>query len=171
MKSFAIYLPALFATGTFAAQFFKLGAASSLQKRLTCGTGNTCQEACGGGAIQCGTSGSHCYDPTLGETCCLADEHYCLKDQFCAPVVGYCCDNGEDAATCAVRQGFTLTPSAPTSTPAAAASTAVTILSSGAMAPTITSTGPAITFTGAAVKKDSAAGAILMGAIGLMAAL
>ncbi len=67
MKASVLYLLALLATEISAAQFFKNGPFGSLEKRVHCGFGDTCQEACGGGAIQCGASGDHCYDPTLGE--------------------------------------------------------------------------------------------------------
>jgi hypothetical protein len=96
---------------------------------------------------------------------------------------------GEDPATCAVRQKFSLPATIAASTPAVVVSSAPPLVASSA-APvvsvtppvivptpsavsnfTATSTAPPVQFTGAAVKKDSAAGAILMGAIGLMAVL
>ena len=82
-------------------------------------------------------------------------------------------NQGEDPATCAVRQSFTLPTIEATSTPAAVASSspyATTNVSSVATSATVTSSTSAIKFTGAAMKKDSAAGAIL-GVLGLMAAL
>ncbi|KAH8696959.1 hypothetical protein GQ44DRAFT_832385 [Phaeosphaeriaceae sp. PMI808] len=113
-------------------------------------------------------------------TCC-SNGHYCPAGQFCAPVVGYCCRNGEDPATCAVRQNFSLPATAAASTPAVVAPSAppgvpssppaVTPTPSAATITTATSTTPVVQFTGAAEKKDSAAGAILMGVIGLMAVL
>ncbi|OCL10047.1 hypothetical protein AOQ84DRAFT_7890 [Glonium stellatum] len=113
MKTSSLLVQFLFIYGCLAHEFFKLGS-GPFQKRTTCGRGATCQQACGGGAIPCGTSGNHCYDPTLGETCCTADEHYCVKGQYCAPVVGYCCSNSETPANCASRLSFTLPPTTST---------------------------------------------------------
>jgi hypothetical protein len=88
---------------------------------------------------------------------------------------------GEDPATCAVRQKFSLPATVAASTPAVVASSAAPVVSvtPPVIAPTpsavsnftATSTAPVVQFTGAAVKHDSAVGAILMGAIGLMAIL
>ncbi|KAK0118985.1 hypothetical protein ONS95_007852 [Cadophora gregata] len=69
----------------------------------------TCLETYGGGSVDCGGQDSlFCYDPTLGETCCEMDNGYCVAGDFCAPVAGYCCTNGEDPETCAARLNFTL---------------------------------------------------------------
>ncbi|KAJ8115241.1 hypothetical protein OPT61_g3066 [Boeremia exigua] len=80
---------------------------------------------------------------------------------------------GEDPATCAIRQSFSL-PTNPATTVSAAntpsLTTATTNLSSIAISATTTVTTSAVQFTGAASRKDSAAGAIL-GALGLLAAL
>jgi hypothetical protein len=36
-----------------------------------CGEGETCAEACGATYVQCpSTSGTYCYDPTIGDHCC-----------------------------------------------------------------------------------------------------
>jgi hypothetical protein len=36
-----------------------------------CGEGETCAEACGATYVQCpSTSGTYCYDPTVGDHCC-----------------------------------------------------------------------------------------------------
>ncbi|KAF2498958.1 hypothetical protein BU16DRAFT_309957 [Lophium mytilinum] len=32
--------------------------------------GTTCEEACGLGAVECGTLGNNCYFPGLGDQCC-----------------------------------------------------------------------------------------------------
>lgn len=80
---------------------------------------------------------------------------------------------GEDPATCAVRQSFTIPASAAATTSAEETSSVTlptTNLSSIAVSASVTTTSSAVEFTGAASKKDSRAGAIL-GAIGLLAAL
>ncbi|OCK75608.1 hypothetical protein K432DRAFT_446587 [Lepidopterella palustris CBS 459.81] len=115
MRTSISLILAFLACGSLAEEFFKLGPAGLFQRRTTCGHGATCQEACGGQAIPCGTSGYHCYDPSLGESCCAADEHYCPKGEFCAPVVGYCCLNSETPANCASRLSFSLPASSATS--------------------------------------------------------
>jgi len=226
MKISSLVLPFLFTYSCLAHEFFKLSSPNPLQKRTSCGRGDTCQEACGGGAIPCGTSGNHCYDPTLGESCCTADEHYCLKGQYCAPVVGYCCNDSETPSSCASRLSFTLplatatlftsesatpaststvapvystssskpsstsvratssspkasssqiqalstTKSVPTSASSSISASSTTSKASSVAATTTTRTVSVTAFTGAAMK-DSAPGAIFMGAAYLLAAL
>ncbi|KAF4636085.1 hypothetical protein G7Y89_g2002 [Cudoniella acicularis] len=50
-------------------------------------------------------------------SCCLLDDGYCKAGDFCAPVAGFCCHNGEDPQTCATRLDFSLPPSLPASLP------------------------------------------------------
>ncbi|CAK7208203.1 hypothetical protein SBRCBS47491_000012 [Sporothrix bragantina] len=52
-----------------------------------------------------------CYNPSIGQSCC-ADNGYCDRGQYCAPVAGYCCLDSEDLQTCATNAGFQLPPSA-----------------------------------------------------------
>lgn len=125
---------------TFASAFATLAPASStfhspiIQPLLKRGY-QTCAQTYGGGSITCGDINSlYCYDPTLGETCCLLDEGYCKAGDFCAAVAGFCCHDGEDPLTCAIRQSFTLP--APFSTPTTAA---LISSSSAVVTPTATS--------------------------------
>ncbi|CZR50802.1 uncharacterized protein PAC_00676 [Phialocephala subalpina] len=85
----------------------------------------TCQETYGAGSISCGPVDNHyCYNPTLGETCCLLDDGYCGAGDFCAPVAGFCCHNTETPGVCAARLSFSLpSSSVATSTPAKGTST------------------------------------------------
>ncbi|KAK8138437.1 hypothetical protein PG984_001817 [Apiospora sp. TS-2023a] len=65
-----------------------------------------CEETYGTGAQFCGGASSRfCFKPNLGQTCC-PDNGYCDKGFYCAPVVKYCCAEGEDLATCARNAGF-----------------------------------------------------------------
>ncbi|KAF2501258.1 hypothetical protein BU16DRAFT_194698 [Lophium mytilinum] len=107
MKLSTVLLPAIFACGTLAEDFFRFAQGGMFDKRVSCGRGNTCREACGGGATECGSSGTYCYDPTLGETCCGDSGYYCAAGKYCAPIDGYCCFNGETPEQCAVRQTLT----------------------------------------------------------------
>jgi len=199
MKLSSILLPAFLACGTLAEDFFRFAPGSLFDKRVSCGHGATCREACGGGATECGPNG-YCYDPTLGETCCGDSGYYCSAGRYCAPVEGYCCLDGETAEQCAARLTFSLPPVSATvftsqsvvpvsSTPVPESSTPAPESSSiyvpptspASLAPTTTfgnatfstatlaSTSPA-QFTGAAVKKDNSFGAFVMGALGLLAA-
>jgi hypothetical protein len=81
---------------------------------------------------------------------------------------------GENPATCANREGFTIPPpGATTSTPPAssthATAKATPTTTNGSL--NGTSTAPITAFTGAAVRKDSAARVIVVGAMGILAAL
>jgi hypothetical protein len=74
------------ATSTFAAQAFSpvhqfggMLPRGDMAKRQgyypttsSCGTGDTCEEACGEGYETCPSQGSglYCYNPTVGATCC-----------------------------------------------------------------------------------------------------
>ena len=181
---------------------------------------------------------------TLFQSCCTADEHYCLKGQYCAPVVGYCCNDvssccrcliilkisneykSETPSSCASRLSFTLplatatsftselatpvststiapvystssfkpsltsvgatssspkasssqaqalstTKSVPTSASSSISASSTTSKASSVAATTTTRTVSVTAFTGAAMK-DSAPGAIFMGAAYLLAAL
>ncbi|KAF2815006.1 uncharacterized protein BDZ99DRAFT_515767 [Mytilinidion resinicola] len=205
MKLSTILIPTIFACGTLAEDFFRFAQGGMFDKRVSCGRGATCREACGGGATECGSSGNYCYDPTLGETCCGDSGYYCAAGKYCAPIDGYCCFDGETPEQCAVRQTLTFpavsvtvfssveAPSAvSTSVPVAESSSIesssiesssvfVPLTSAPSLAPTtftgnasfstatLATTSPA-QFTGAAVKKDSAIGAFIMGALGLLAA-
>jgi hypothetical protein len=52
----------------------------------------SCEDTYGGGSVTCGDSTSHdCYDPSMGQSCCLLDNGYCDQGDFCAPVAGFCC--------------------------------------------------------------------------------
>ncbi|KAK3693550.1 hypothetical protein B0T22DRAFT_436720 [Podospora appendiculata] len=68
----------------------------------------SCEETYGPGSMQCGDEESRtsCYNPSIGQTCCKADNSYCGAGKYCAPVAGYCCNNDEDIATCARVAGF-----------------------------------------------------------------
>ncbi|TVY59643.1 hypothetical protein LSUE1_G008202, partial [Lachnellula suecica] len=116
----------------------------------------TCEQTYGGGSTTCGDpSTSHfCYDPTIGDTCCLLDDGYCKIGDFCAPVTGYCCHDTEDPATCATRLGFAL----PSSSSSAAASSSASIPTSSSSTPPSPSTSTiAIAILSAPVVVSSAA--------------
>ncbi|KAJ9155882.1 hypothetical protein NKR19_g4331 [Coniochaeta hoffmannii] len=69
----------------------------------------TCEQTYGANWIQCGDAGStFCYNPSEGQTCCAQDAGYCDAGTWCAPVPGFCCLDGEDAAACAREAGFEL---------------------------------------------------------------
>ncbi|KAI0974531.1 hypothetical protein F4678DRAFT_458493 [Xylaria arbuscula] len=73
----------------------------------------TCDQTYGNGSIPCGEpQTAWCYNPDLGQTCCHLDGGFCTGGNYCAPVAGYCCLEGEDLATCATRAGFELPNSA-----------------------------------------------------------
>jgi len=129
MKLSSILLPAFLACGTLAEDFFRFAPGSLFDKRVSCGHGATCREACGGGATECGPNG-YCYDPTLGETCCGDSGYYCSAGKYCAPVVGYCCLNGETAEQCAARLTFSLPPVSATLFSSSSAPSVVSVSSS-----------------------------------------
>jgi len=69
----------------------------------------TCPETYGSGSMACGSSSLRlCFNPTAGESCCTNDGGFCKAGWNCAPVVGFCCKDGEDLATCAKNAGFEL---------------------------------------------------------------
>ncbi|KAK3382452.1 hypothetical protein B0T24DRAFT_14316 [Lasiosphaeria ovina] len=69
----------------------------------------TCEQTYGKGWVQCGSkSNAHCYNPSLGQSCCEIDSGFCDRGAYCAPVAGYCCLNSEDVAACARNAGFEL---------------------------------------------------------------
>ncbi|KAK3335373.1 hypothetical protein B0T19DRAFT_6391 [Cercophora scortea] len=81
----------------------------------------SCEETYGLGSMRCGDeSSTFCYNPSIGQTCCKADNSYCSGGKYCAPVAGYCCNNDEDLATCARVAGFELELARLTSTPRSA---------------------------------------------------
>ncbi|KAI1374131.1 hypothetical protein F4677DRAFT_180339 [Hypoxylon crocopeplum] len=89
-----------------------------------------CDQTYGEGSQQCGgAESSYCFNPTIGQSCCPTDNGFCDAGKYCAPVAGYCCQEGEDLATCAQNAGFVLPGSAPnastTGSPAMADSTTV----------------------------------------------
>jgi len=67
----------------------------------------SCEETYGQGSINCGAS-TFCFNPALGQSCCLVDFGYCEKGSYCAPVAGYCCMEGESLQDCAKIAGFDL---------------------------------------------------------------
>ncbi|KAI1312424.1 hypothetical protein F5Y03DRAFT_408465 [Xylaria venustula] len=67
----------------------------------------TCDQTYGNGSLPCGEPESTwCYNPGLGQTCCQLDGGFCTGGDYCAPVAGYCCLEGENLETCAARAGF-----------------------------------------------------------------
>ncbi len=146
----------------------------------------------GKGGCSCTSTEKSCGDGCIPSSgVCCANGQYCDAGEFCAPVEGYCCRNvryspcypvirtmlicvqGEDPATCAIRQSFTLPAATATTTSAEVVSPPIqptTNLSSIATSVTVTTTSSIVEFTGAASKRDSVAGTIL-GALGLLAAL
>ncbi|KAK0701808.1 hypothetical protein B0T26DRAFT_660253 [Lasiosphaeria miniovina] len=74
---------------------------------FSCGTGNTCAEACGAGFETCTATDSqvHCFDPTAGETCCPdSTGNSCEAGFFCAATTTkstVCCNNGKSLEDCA----------------------------------------------------------------------
>ncbi|KAB8302467.1 hypothetical protein EYC80_005873 [Monilinia laxa] len=68
----------------------------------------TCEQTYGGGSIPCGGGDSkYCYDPTIGESCCMQDYGYCGIGDVCAPIEGYCCHENENTQICMLRLGIT----------------------------------------------------------------
>ncbi|CAJ2500989.1 Uu.00g038420.m01.CDS01 [Anthostomella pinea] len=73
----------------------------------------TCEQTYGPETQQCGgVTSTFCYDPSIGQTCCPLDNGFCDEGEYCAPVAGYCCLEGEDLPTCAENAGFVLPGSA-----------------------------------------------------------
>lgn len=92
----------------------------------------TCEQTYGLGWARCGAGDStFCYNPSQGhvgcpsplshrpfctpadfippkQVCCTEDSGYCERGQYCGPVAGYCCVEGEDFGTCADANGFPL---------------------------------------------------------------
>ncbi|RDW83106.1 hypothetical protein BP5796_04597 [Coleophoma crateriformis] len=80
----------------------------------TCGSGNTCAEACGMGYITCDSSvdeGSHCFNPDAGEKCCPNNSgDSCSKGYYCTEDTKHntwCCPDGTDLASCAAAYSLT----------------------------------------------------------------
>ncbi|KAI1173868.1 hypothetical protein F4777DRAFT_419666 [Nemania sp. FL0916] len=73
----------------------------------------TCEETYGKGFIPCGgPEGGSCINPAMGQTCCPLDHGFCNRGEYCAPVAGYCCVEGDDLESCARSNGFDLPRSA-----------------------------------------------------------
>ncbi|KAF7913853.1 uncharacterized protein EAF01_000259 [Botrytis porri] len=67
----------------------------------------SCEQTWGEGSIPCGGSDSkYCYDPTIGETCCMQDYGYCGIGDVCASIAGYCCHKDENEKICMLRLGI-----------------------------------------------------------------
>ncbi|KJZ79838.1 hypothetical protein HIM_00552 [Hirsutella minnesotensis 3608] len=90
------------------------------------GKGDTCAQVCGAGYDQCASNNpgeAHCYNPTVGETCCMdGSGNSCEKGFYCTndpSKKNWCCPEGMDLAACAAKFGVTgeLKLAKPTSTP------------------------------------------------------
>jgi len=105
----------------------------------------SCEQTYGAGSVSCGNSNtSMCYNPSQGQSCCATDNGYCEKGQFCAPVAGFCCVEGEDLAGCAKNAGFTLPALVPAaSSPSVSSTTAASSASATSAKPSAASGSPA----------------------------
>jgi len=109
-------------------------------QQRTCGSGRTCQEACGPNHVQCPSTDSrtHCHDPTTGTHCCLDGTgnacragYYCTTDGLGRT---YCCPDGLQNAECAKLYSLTISLMRETSrtalpTPSTGRPFSVTVLS------------------------------------------
>jgi len=150
MFSKTVVLVSLLAASTYAAEFSVMDSSFDAMLRRqgayyptshNCGSGATCAEACGAGYETClDAEVLHCYDPSVGETCCPdGSGHSCSAGYFCSSDnVGntYCCPEGMSLSDCGAAYSLTValvsetgTVAAPTGT--AAASTTAAAASSG----------------------------------------
>ncbi|ODH45061.1 hypothetical protein ACO22_00453 [Paracoccidioides brasiliensis] len=74
----------------------------------------SCAKSCGEGYEECG-SFPHCYNPTVGESCCTNGK-YCPKGTFCTD--SGCCPEGSSLADCNATESLTAPPTTSPTTPA-----------------------------------------------------
>jgi len=160
-----------------------------------CGTGDTCEEACGAETRQCPSDyGLFCYRPGLGQKCCpdgtgnsCDDGYYCTSDGAGST---YCCPDGIDTVDCARAYSLTISlisltdvavstyvpesTGSPVYTPATTTrpihvtypTGGTTVIGYPTGNATYTTSSPP-EFTGAAAKVVGAGMAVLAGAVGL----
>ncbi|KAK3353438.1 hypothetical protein B0T25DRAFT_631920 [Lasiosphaeria hispida] len=110
--------------------------------QAVCGTGNTCEEACGAGFETCASKDSqvHCFNPTVAETCCPdASGNSCDAGFYCTSdkeKETWCCPDSLDLAACAAAFSVTggLVKQTPKPTSSSASSTAAPITTSSSSA-------------------------------------
>ncbi|KAK4160760.1 hypothetical protein QBC43DRAFT_219162 [Cladorrhinum sp. PSN259] len=102
----------------------------------TCGTGNTCEEACGSGYQTCASVDSkvHCFNESAGQTCCPDKSgnscdagYYCTSDKSSET---WCCPDAMNLEECAkaysIAGGLVAQTAAPESTTSSSSSAAPT---------------------------------------------
>ncbi|PGH16729.1 hypothetical protein AJ79_01602 [Helicocarpus griseus UAMH5409] len=186
-QSFAI--ACLLTTSAFAAEWTRVDISTdtlrsvrarqegdSFKPGQTSNFGQSCEDAFGGGYVQCGT-GTVCYNPTAGQPCC-SGKYACPSDAFCL-TAGYCCPDGLDPETCAKQFGVSVPPTTtyppPTITeaystapppPSSTGSNYTVTPTTGGVSPTAT---PPPFFTGAANPQSVATGAVaVLGLFGFL---
>lgn len=129
--------------------------------QAVCGTGATCEEACGGGFTPCASKDNevHCFNPSAAEICCpnLSGDscdkgYYCTSDKKAET---WCCPDALDLVACAkaydVEGGLVSQTPQPTSSSTASSTTISVSASKNATTSTtgpLTTTGPSATLSG-----------------------
>ncbi|KAF2833569.1 hypothetical protein CC86DRAFT_278157 [Ophiobolus disseminans] len=83
-------------------------------EQRSCGTGRTCQDACGASYVQCPSTDSriHCHNPTTGSHCCTDGTGNACRAGFYCTTDGrgntYCCPDDIQNAECARLYSLTV---------------------------------------------------------------
>ncbi|KAK0715044.1 hypothetical protein B0H67DRAFT_644837 [Lasiosphaeris hirsuta] len=123
--------------------------------QAVCGTGNTCEEACGAGYQTCASKDSqvHCFNPTVAETCCPdASGNSCDAGYYCTSdkeKETWCCPDALDLAACAAAYSITggLVKQTPKPTSSSASSTAAAPVTTSSSSSAAWGTGTAVQTT------------------------
>ncbi|KAK3936284.1 hypothetical protein QBC46DRAFT_32966 [Diplogelasinospora grovesii] len=130
-----------------------------------CGTGNTCEEACGAGYTTCASQDSqiHCYNAAAAQTCCPDNTgnscdagYYCTADKQGGT---WCCPDGMDVVACAaaysVTGGLVSETPKPTTSSTSSSSSSTTSAAPLTTSTSNTTTAAATTFSSVSSAKNS----------------